>query len=69
MKSPKEDTLRQLLNIDENCIHSIYKKMMQDFDDNDVSMISKTMEDGFYHSLYAPGYEDMGVGDIVAQNK
>ena len=60
--------LSQLSDV-RNDIHSLYEKMMQGFDGTCISMTSGLNEDGNYHMLYAPGYEDMGVGDIVAQCK
>ena len=60
--------LSQLSDV-RNDIYSLYEKMMQGFDGTCISMASGLNEDGNYHMLYAPGYEDMGVGDIVAQCK
>lgn len=54
---------------DKNDIHTLYDKMMQDFDGKGFISTSELNQDGNYHMLYAPGYEDMGVGDIVAQCK
>ena len=42
---------------------------MQEFDGEGFISTSELNEDGNYHMLYAPGYENMGVGDIVAQCK
>lgn len=57
------------LTEDRNDIHSLYDKMMQGFEGTGIVMTSELNEDGNYHMLYAPGYEDMGVGDIVAECK
>ena len=54
---------------DNNSISSLYDKMMQGFDGHVISVSSELNKDGNYPMLYAPGYEDMGVGDIVAQCK
>lgn len=58
-----------LLNGDAKSIQSLYDKVMEGFDGNSIVMTSEPMEDGFYHTLYAPGYDEIGVGDIVAQSK
>lgn len=57
------------LTEDRNDIHSLYDKMMQEFDGEGFISTSELNADGNYHMLYAPGYKDMGVGDIVAQCK
>ncbi len=58
-----------LLNGDEKSIKSLYDKVMDGFDAHSMVITSETMEDGFYHTLYAPGYDEIGVGEIVAQCK
>ena len=60
----------KLLNGGEINIQSLFNKMMQGFDRNGIAMTPKLNdEDGKYNMLYAPGYEDMGIGDVVAQCK
>ena len=54
---------------DKNDIHSLYGTMMQGFDSKAFATTSELNEDCNFHMLYAPGYEDMGVADIVAQCK
>ena len=54
---------------DKNDIHTLYDKMMQGFDGKVFDATSELNEDGNYHMLYAPGYKEMGVGEIVAQCK
>lgn len=58
-----------LLNGDIKSIQSLYDKVMEGFDGNSMAMTSELMEDGFYHTLYAPGYDEIGVGEIVAKSK
>lgn len=58
-----------LLNGDAKSIQSLYDKVMEGFDGNSITMTSEPMEDGFYHTLYAPGYDEIGVGEIVARCK
>lgn len=62
-----EDSI--LLNGDANNIKSLYDKMMVGFDAHSMVMTSEPMKDGFYHTLYAPGYDEIGIGEIVAQSK
>lgn len=50
-------------------MESMYKNVMQDFDPNHFSKSSDTLEDGLYYVLYAQGYDNMGIGDIVAELK
>ena len=54
---------------DDNSLKSLYERMMQGFDGRGIAMSFELNEDGYYPILYAPGYKDMGVGDIVAQSK
>ena len=49
-----------------NNIYSLYDKMMLVFDSKGFATTSELNEDGNYHILYAPGYGDMGIGDIAA---
>lgn len=58
-----------LLNGDAKSIQSLFNKVMEGFDVYNMVMNSEPMEDGFYHTLYAPGYDENGVGEIVAQCK
>lgn len=48
-------------------IQTLYCNMMQGFEGIGVAMASEQMVDGYYQMLNAPGYEVMGVGEIVAQ--
>lgn len=50
-------------------IQTLYCNMMQGFEGIGVAMASEQMVDGYYQMLNAPGYEVMGVGEIVAQCK
>ena len=54
---------------DKNDIHSLYDKIMQGFNGKAFDTTSEVNEDGNYHVLYAPGYEEMGVAEVVAQCK
>lgn len=58
-----------LLNGDAKRIQSLYDKVMEGFDRNSMTMTSEPMVDGTYHTLYAPGYDEFGVGEIVARCK
>ena len=66
MKAGEES---MLLDGDVKSIESLYNKVMEGFDAHSVVMTSESVEDGFYHTLYAPGYDEIGVGEIVAQCK
>ena len=66
MKEGKESIL---LNGDAKSIQSLYDKVMEGFDRNSMTMTSELMVDGSYHTLYAPGYDEFGVGEIVARCK
>lgn len=50
-------------------IQTLYCNIMQGFEGIGVAMASEQMVDGYYQMLNAPGYEVMGVGEIVAQCK
>ena len=65
----KESEESILLNGDAKSIHSLYDKVMEGFDRNSLTMVSEPMVDGAYHTLYAPGYDEIGVGAIVARCK
>lgn len=54
---------------EKNIIKSLYDKVMQDFNGIDIAVNSNLMENGYYQELYAPGYDVIGIGDIVAQCK
>ena len=54
---------------DNSSIQSLYDKMMQGFNGKSIVLTPELNEDGICHTLYAPGYEDMGIGEIVAQYK
>lgn len=58
-----------LVNGDAKSIKSLYDKVMEGFDAHSMAEISEPMVDGVYHTLYAPGYDEIGVGEIVAQCK
>jgi hypothetical protein len=58
-----------LLNGDAKSIKALYDRVMEGFDAHSMVMASEPMEDEFYHTLYAPGYDENGVGEIVAQCK
>lgn len=64
-KSVKAD----LINKETDSIQSLYDKVMSGFSGNKVDFNSGQIDNGYYHSLYAPGYETIGVSDIVAQCK
>ena len=65
----KEDEGSIFLNGDVNSIKSLYDKVMEGYDAHGIVITSEPMEEGFYHTLYAPGYDENGVGEIVAQSK
>ena len=57
-----------ILNEKEASIHTLYNKFMQGFDASQFPSTSDMNEEGDYNILYAPGYEEFGLGDIVAQS-
>jgi len=57
------------VNSDEKKIQILYDDIMQSFEGTSVALTSDLMVDGYYQMLYAPGYEEIGVGEIVAQCK
>lgn len=68
MNNTKKSDSLQLVNV-ENDITLMYNKVMQGFEGISDVMSSDQMIDGYYQMLYAPGYDVIGVGGIVAQCK
>lgn len=64
----KSDNL-QLFDVEGKNIILMYNKVMQGFEEVSDVISSDPMVDGYYQMLYAPGYDVIGVGDIVAQCK
>lgn len=58
-----------LLSGDVKYIKSLYNRIMEGYDMQSMEMPSESIEEGFYHTLYAPGYDENGIGEIVAQCK
>ncbi len=56
----KEGEESILLNGDAKNIQTLYDKVMEVFDGNCITMTSEPIEDGFYQTLYAPGYDEIG---------
>ena len=50
-------------------IQSLYRKVMRGFDEGCLIMTAESEQNGYYHNLCAPGYEENGIGEIVAQCK
>lgn len=48
-------------------IQSLYDKMMEGYSKEGFFPLSTGSEDGYYHKLYAPGYEENGVAEVVAK--
>lgn len=56
-------------NINNNqSIQSLYDKVMQGYVENDVEIILNSKEINCESALYAPGYEQIGVSDVVAKS-
>lgn len=61
-------SLERLKSMCENRdIQSLYDKMMDGYSIEGVFPPSISSEDGYYHKLYAPGYEENGVAEVVAK--
>lgn len=52
--------------IDVNIIPELYQDIMRNYSFTTMENNPVSMENGYYHVLYAPGYENNGVADIVA---
>ena len=64
--TPQNVKSSQLIE-DKSSIQFLYNKIMKGFEENRITSNLGVDENVNDHVLYAPGYEDMGVGDIVAQ--
>lgn len=58
-----------LFDREENSIQSMYDKVMHGFEGVGGVFSSDPLIDGYFQMLYAPGYEEIGVGEIVAKCK
>lgn len=54
---------------EEENIQTLYNKVMQGFAGGVVDMAYDMSEEGYYHILNAPGYDEIGISEIVAQCK
>lgn len=52
------------MNVD---IITKYEKLMNDYSYVNIDSNSDLMNDGYYHQLSAPGFNEMGSADIRAQ--
>lgn len=66
-KNKTSDELKTLLK--ENSIDTLYNKVMQGYSGGVMDIATDVMKDGNYRVLYAPGYEEIGIADVVAQCK
>ena len=48
-------------------IQSLYNKIMERYSEDNSDYSSAREVDGYYHKLYAPGYEENGVAEVVAK--
>jgi len=48
-------------------IESTYNKIMDSYNYVSVDNCEDVIIDGYYHQLSAPGYNEMGSADIIAQ--
>ena len=48
-------------------IQSLYNKIMEGYSGENTDYSSAREVDGYYHKLYAPGYEENGVAEVVAK--
>ena len=54
---------------EEDNIQILYNKVMKGFASGGVDMAYDISEEGYYHILNAPGYDEIGISEIVAQCK
>lgn len=69
MNTTKSSEKNKMFEKENDSIQTLYCSMMKGFEGVGVAMASEQMVDGYYQMLNAPGYEVMGVGEIVAQCK
>jgi len=60
--------MNELKNDDNQSIQSLYDKVMQGYVENDVEIVLNSQELNCESALYAPGYEQIGVSDVVAKS-
>ena len=48
-------------------IESTYNKLMESYNYVNDNNCDDVIVDGYYHQLSAPGYNEMGSADIIAQ--
>lgn len=67
IKEKPEDSSYQLR--EDNDIQILYNRVMNGYSDSFPNISSAFIDDSNSNLLYAPGYEEMGIGDVVAQCK
>ena len=45
----------------------LYDSVMKGYSSIDFGFSSELMEEGYYHKLYAPGYDNNGIAEVSAK--